>query len=969
MENVKKNNRTSFRVLGWLKRSLISFWVVLIALIFTIPFIIVNNNKKESAPAQIEQSDIKDKSILGVYYAKLGEIAVANVAGEFTKSNGGLLYIGKGSVHTMNGGKLSGQSAINGGAVYVADGGTFILNDGEISNNQAIYGGAIYVAKGGECYLNGGKIINNAATGAAAIYVEDGGTLVVRDCIIENNTILNITVINYYVDGVIAKREYTMNQDNIVFDASKSPLDYQNCCGYFKDAEMTQGIENGENIGTVVQSIAAAESEIVMQEYNLYTKTATPDKLMFVLNGDNNSYNVRQIDPSTTNGVVVIPREYAGKNVTKIHEANSSSDGAFYNNNSITEVYLPNTITSIANYSFVKDSANSTLQKVTLPSAITSIGASAFRYCTGLIDLTLPYGVTDIGREAFQYCMALTSITIPAYVTGIGYNSFRGCSGLTSVIFAENAQVTTISDYAFSDCTSLTGIIIPDSVSTIGEYTFNNCPAITNAIIGSGVTKIGTKAFRWCTGLTSIYYNGEMGDWFNISFGSSWKDGAWSLYINNTVVTDVTVPSNITRIGQYRLYNCSSLTSVTIPSSVTNIGESAFASCTNLATINFEGQLIDWCNIGFGTNWITKYWSLYIGEEKVTNLVIPSSMTSVKFASFMYCSGLESVTIPDSVTTIANFAFYYCNNITSVNIGNNVTSLGSYSFSRCGKLSGSVVLPSGLTDIGSVAFQQCGSITDITIPQSVKNIGYAALESCENLEKIYYGGQLANWCNINVGNDWINSSWSLYIGGNKVTDLIIPTGVTSIKARIFMYCVGITSLSISDSVTSIGASTFNYCTGLTNISIGNGVTSIDQYAFSGCNNLTSIIIPDNVLDIGNGIFRICRGLISAIVGNNVVEIKRDTFYRCEELTSVTIGSGVTNIGFEAFFGCFKLDTVIIDSETIAGLTSADSSYLIFYATTIYVKDTITSIGSYVTNRCPYEVESDKTGYRKYIKNQ
>ena len=225
------------------------------------------------------------------------------------------------------------------------------------------------------------------------------------------------------------------------------------------------------------------------------------------------------------------------------------------------------------------------------------------------------------------YNTSVTSVIIPNSVTSIGEAAFESCHGLTSVIIPNS--VTSIGSYAFHYCISLTSVTIPNSVTSIGNSAFLGCGSLTSVTIPNSVTSIGGGAFRYCAARTSVV-----------------------------------IPSSVTSIGSYAFQRCSSLTSVTIPNSVTSIGNSAFAICTNL-----------------------------------TSVTIPNSVTSIEDYAFLGCTILLSVSIPNSVTSIGESAFQSCTSLTSVTIPNSVTSIGSYAFYGCFGLA-SIVLPSPNTLVG-----------------------------------------------------------------------------------------------------------------------------------------------------------------------------------------------------------------------------------------------------------------------------
>ena len=561
--------------------------------------------------------------------------------------------------------------------------------------------------------------------------------------------------------------------------------------------------------------------------------------------------------------------------------------------------------------------------------------------------------VASIGNNAFSHCTRLISVTIPDSVTTIGEYAFYACSNLTSVNIPNG--VTSIEPLTFCECSSLTSIIIPDSVTYIGNKAFGDCTLLQSVTIGKGVTSIGGWAFSECSGLKSI-----------------------------------TIPDSVTSIGSGAFYDCSSLTSVTIPNSVTSIGEHAFVYCSSL-----------------------------------TSVTIPNGVTTIGESTFFNCTSLTSITIPDGVTSIGDYAFNYCSSLTSVTIPNSVTSIGESTFSSC------------------------SSLTSITIPNDVTTIGDGAFAYCDNLAE--FKGKFAaddGLCLI------VNGTLQAFAIGSGATKYTIPDSVTKIGYSAFALCDSLTSIIIPDRVTKIGGWAFSGCSSLTSVIIGNSVTSIGDYAFNYCSSLTKVycthttppslggyyVFRENALErkiyvptasveayksasywsvyensivatngpvnneiwytngsttvatapyktnvfganilsntydaskkcwvikfdssvtsIGSSAFESCSSLTSVTIPDSVTSIGSGAFYYCSSLTSITIPNSVTSIGSDAFSWCESLTSVHITDLSAWCKIDFESDYAnpFGYAENLYLN------GKLVTDII---IPSDITEIKKY----
>lgn len=540
-----------------------------------------------------------------------------------------------------------------------------------------------------------------------------------------------------------------------------------------------------------------------------------------------------------------------------------------------------------------------------------------------------------------------TEINIPAIYNGlpvkaIANSAFANCTGLTNVIVPNS--VTNIGDSAFSGCTGLTSVVISDYVTTIGLNAFSNCTGLTSVTIGSGVTSIGKSAFEGCTRLTKINYNAERAKLvvYNCVFKNAGIDGegitvniganvrlipnhifsrAKNAATGNPKIINVIFAegSVCETIEDSAFCHCTELKSITIPDSVKSIKMNAFFDCMGLTSIT----------IGNGVTSIGEY--AFYGCEGATNITIGNSVTNIDEYAFAGCTSLTSITIPNSVTTIGNYVFNACNNVTSLsigtglttiseyaffgctgltelNIGGNITTIGRYAFSDCTGIT-SITIGDNVTTIAACAFENCNGLISLTIGKGVTSIGGDAFYKCDNVNfKTVNITNLVAWCNISFGGACANPLYygaGLYCNGKLVTKLTEENlqGATKIGCHAFFY--------------------YNY---LTSVSIPNSVTSIEHRAFYNCCNLTSVTIGDSVTSIG----------IYA-------------FVECEKLTSVTIGANVTSIGYEAFKSCSNIESItfkntsgwwVSTSATATSGTDISSDDLILNAVT-YLTNTYT----------------------------
>lgn len=366
------------------------------------------------------------------------------------------------------------------------------------------------------------------------------------------------------------------------------------------------------------------------------------------------------------------------------------------------------------------------------------------------------YKITDGGIEISGCDKSAVEVEIPQSidgipVTAIGMLAFSGCSALKYVRIPEG--VVSINAFAFSGCNSLVSIVLPESLRQIGSDAFSGCQKLSVLSIPQNVSFIGSDAFS----------------------GTEWlraKREANPLVIENGILLDgktasgtVAVPSGVTVIGDEAFVGNDAVTALFLPESVTGIGQGAFRSCISLAGISFPKSILSIGSEAFtDTKWLRDqmavnpvvlvngiiiavdplaenivipegvtdlgFW-LY-GHSAVKSVTVPQSMTHINERAFQNCTALRIAIIPDGTESIGDFAFADCTSLVSAELPETVTRIGNSAFMDCKTLTAFTV-PESVTCIGENAFQNCDSLMSLTIPPSVTEIGGDAFLNCDHL--------------------------------------------------------------------------------------------------------------------------------------------------------------------------------------------------------------------------------------------
>ena len=549
--------------------------------------------------------------------------------------------------------------------------------------------------------------------------------------------------------------------------------------------------------------------------------------------------------------------------------------GAFQNcSGNLKEINLDN-VTAVNAYAF---SSCSKLDKVVLPK-VKTISNNAFAYCSALSSVTLGDSLETIGSMAF-YSAPFRNVTIPENVKSIGGSAFGNCTLLDTVYYnATSCSHTSAYNTSsgkeaerptFYGDSRLTEIVFGETVSAVPSYM---CRSLSNLItaefLGTVIT-INTYAFEGCTKLKNV----DLSNVRNIYNNA---------FYNCQTIDTLNFSEELRTVGNYAFYNLR-IAEVTIPKNVTSLGQRAFTDCAYLETVYYNA-----------TNCTPSVYALN------------SSGGYQSYPSFFQNSTLKEFIFGETTTKIPDYICCLMSELEEVTFKGTVTSIGAYAFFNCSKYLESVDL-SNVTSISYNAFQNCKVLTDINIPK-VETIGSSAFNGCTDITEVEFSNKTTTI-----------SSYAFY--NTNISELTIPENVKTIQDYAFSACSQLKKVNFNATSCSFGSNgAFTSDPLLTEFNFGEKISVIPAYVCRGISDIKTVTFGSNITKVGDYAFYNCTNYFKGIDLSKASSIGAYAFYNCSAMTEVQFenNSSLSSIGILAFYnsGITSL-TIPANVKSIAG---------------------------------------------------
>ena len=455
--------------------------------------------------------------------------------------------------------------------------------------------------------------------------------------------------------------------------------------------------------------------------------------------------NSNQVSSNSSAGIF-------GKNVKRFvmgEDVNTIGNSFFYGCDSLKSITIPSSIITIENQAFTGCSKLSEVHisnigawcHITFKDLMANplyLAHNLYLNDELITDLIIPDSVTSIRNMAFAGCN-INSLTISKNVKQIGQDAFCVYTGLTNITWNAincgdngslfNYNPSQIQSFVFGDevkkipaglcfrMSNISSINIPNSVTKIGEQAFYGCNNITSLTIPNNVQNIGNEAFCGCPNLKVLTIKS------NIIASATYTDENNLCNLFGQQISHCIIGDDITKIGDFAFFGCYGLTNLTVGKSVARIGEWTFYDC-NLTSITLNSNTLV-SQLSFKNNF---------GQQqgmKIHNVIIGDDVTTIGNHAFSDCEHLSSVKIGNNVATIEPYAFMMCFDLSSVIMSESISYIGEGAFDDCSSLS-SITIPSQVTNIGNFTFSGCRNLSAIynyaTIPQPTTSLAFTNVD-------------------------------------------------------------------------------------------------------------------------------------------------------------------------------------------------------------------------------------------------
>lgn len=423
-----------------------------------------------------------------------------------------------------------------------------------------------------------------------------------------------------------------------------------------------------------------------------------------------------------------------------------------------------------------------------------------------------------------------SNVIIPDSIEGypvekIDESAFSGCSNIEYIYIPDS--VSSIGKFAFSRCENLKDIDLPNSIKRIETGTFRSCENLVEVNVPNSVTSIGNSAFAECSHLERIYIPNSV---------SSIEAYAFTECVN---LQNIDLPDSISKIEPGIFDGCKNLKSVNWPKSITTISDSTFRLCENLVEIDIstvtyiEDAAFAGC-ISIKFEDLTSIQSIgyngFAGCSSIENILLSEKILYIDKNAFSSCDSLQSVTFMEGnykLERISEGAFNSCKSLKNINLPDSVEKIETSAFSGCSSLK-SIYIPESVTSIGTRAFSGCENLSEINLPENLAELGVAFI-SGTNVENISIHSDLEIlpqiWAN---GSGFVVGEAGVFQGAEKLKQVTIDEGVTTIPNYMFS------------------------CSTLETIELPKTIVTVDDNAFSYCSNLKKVAMWDNIENIVDG---------------------------------------------------------------------------------------------------------------------